>query len=281
MSNVEKVDPNLELILNKITDSAEGQMYALSFLTRRIEHRMRARGIRSYQEYSNLLSADPSEKAALTSLFSITVTEFFRDINFFEMLRFKILPSILFENSSTKSGSSEVKIWCAGCATGEEPYSIAILVSELINQESHRIKIYATDINPDSIKIARTGIYEQRSLKNMSNDIMSKYFCGIPSKKDNDKLKYYQISQAMREAVVFNSGDLATLASPTSDLDIIMCRNVMIYFDKGSKDKLLKKFYDALKPKGYFVMGQSEIITGKTFSIFKTIHPKERIYQKN
>jgi len=277
MSNMENIDPSLELILGKLADGGGGQKYRLSFLTRRIDHRMRARGMKSYQEYANLLSTDPSEHAALTSLFSITVTEFFRDTNFFEMLRCNILPSMMSEN---RSGTNEVKIWCAGCATGEEPYSIAILAKELTGQRSD-IRIFATDVNPESIKLAASGIYEQRSLKNVPDNLMAKYFHSIPSKYDNDKLKYYQVSEEIRSAVIFNTGDLANIAPPASDLDLILCRNVMIYFDKESRDKLLRKFSDSLRPKGYFVMGQSEVMAGKAFSIFKTVHPKERIYQKN
>lgn len=266
--------------MGRLADSGGRQKYRISFLTRRIEHRMRARGMRTYHEYANLLSTDPSELAALTSLFSITVTEFFRDTNFFEILKSRILPSML-SNSKSGADKGEIKIWCAGCATGEEPYSIAILADQLASHGQRKIRIFATDINPNSIQIAQSGIYEHKSLKNVSDDLLSRYFKSLPTRQDNVKLKYYQVGKETRDAVVFNAGDLAKIVPPATDLDMILCRNVMIYFDKESREKLLRKFCGVLKPKGYFVMGQSEVMTGRAFSIFKTVYPRERIYQRN
>ncbi|AFU57957.1 putative chemotaxis MCP methyltransferase CheR [Candidatus Nitrososphaera gargensis Ga9.2] len=271
MSSIEKsADPNLDLILNRLADSGDAQKYRKSFLIRRIDHRMRAKGIRTYQEYAKLLSNDPVEHATLTSLFSVTVTEFFRDIQLFHLLRTTLLPSMVHSNRITK-------IWCAGCATGEEPYSVALVASELLQTMpgSHRLSVFATDINPNSIRFARSGIYEERNLKNISDEIKSKYFQQVTGKKS------WQISPQIREAIIFNVGDLAKVAPPASDLDMILCRNVMIYFDKESRERLLKKFYDALKPKGYLIMGQSEIMIGRTSSLFKTIYTRERVYQKS
>ncbi len=262
------IDPDLDLILSRLADNGDAQKYRKSFLERRIAHRMRAKGVKTYQEYARLLK-DPAEYAALTSLFSVTVTEFFRDTEFFDVLRSKLLPSI--------AHSSRIKIWCAGCATGEEPYSVAIIASELLKGMfgSHKVAIFATDINSDSIRFARVGIYDEKSLKNVSPELKSKYFQQVAGKES------WQIRPQIREAITFDTGDLAKAAPPASDLDMILCRNVMIYFDRESRDRLLKKFYNALKPTGYFVMGQSEIMTGKAFSLFKSIYAKERVYQKN
>ncbi|MEW6604441.1 MAG: protein-glutamate O-methyltransferase CheR [Thermoproteota archaeon] len=264
MSAMEKIpDPDLELILRRIADGDGTQKYRTSFLVRRIEHRMRAKKIQSYREYDRLLSSDPKEYVELTSLFSVTVTEFFRDIELFELLKSNILPSL----------SNEIKIWCAGCATGEEPYSVAIVASELQRISGQRISILATDINPDSIMVATAGIYEEKSLKNMPAELKAKYFRKVGENS-------WQVDSKIRDSVVYNVNDLDKSAPPASDLDVILCRNVMIYFDSGSRERLLQKFYDALKPKGYFVMGQSEIMMGRAFSLFKTVYPKERVYQR-
>jgi chemotaxis protein methyltransferase CheR len=209
---------------------------------------------------------DPFEHAALTSLFSVTVTEFFRDREFFELLKARLLPSL--------ARSNRVKIWCAGCATGEEPYSIAILAQESLQDSSGRVKIFATDINPDSIRFAKEGMYEEKSLKNVPEDLKAKYF--RRAGKD-----FWQVGQEILDAVDFEAGDLDRMAPPAKELDMILCRNVMIYFDRASRESLLKKFHDALKPQGYFVMGQSEIMTGKAFSLFKSAWPRERVYQKS
>lgn len=264
MSAMEKMtDPDLNQILNMIADSNGSQKYRISFLVRRIEHRMREKKIQSYTEYARLLSSDPTEYAKLASLFSVTVTEFFRDAEFFELLKSKLMPVL----------SEEIKIWCAGCATGEEPYSIAIIASELQRILGQHIQILATDINPNSIRFATIGIYEEKSLKKIPQELKTKYFHRVGENS-------WQVDSKIRHAVVYSVHDLDRSESPALDLDLILCRNVMIYFDRESRDKLLRKFYDALKPKGYFVMGQSEIMTGKAFSLFKTIYPKERIYQK-
>jgi chemotaxis protein methyltransferase CheR len=267
MSAVEKAsDPDLELILRRLADIGGAQKYRTSFLVRRIEHRMRARKVQNYREYASLLSNDPNERAALALLFSVTVTGFFRDIELFALLESKLLPSL--------TQSNEIKIWCAGCATGEEPYSVAIIASELLQRTSDpHFSIFATDINPDSIKFAIDGMYEEKSLKNLPTELKTKYF-----HKSGENL--WQIDSRIRHKVNYNIGDLDKSEPPALGLDMILCRNVMIYFDRDSRERLLRKFYDVLKPNGYFVMGQSEILMGKAFSLFKTLYPKERVYRK-
>jgi chemotaxis protein methyltransferase CheR len=223
---------------------------------------MREKKVQTYRDYACLLSSDPDEHAALTSLFSVTVTEFFRDAEMFELLKSKLLPSL----------SGEIKIWCAGCATGEEPYSVAIIAGESQTMLGQRVSIFATDINPDSIKSAKAGIYDEKNLRNVPSEVKAKYL-----RKVGDS---WQVDSRIRDAVIYNICDLDKSTPPALDLDMIICRNVMIYFDRDSRERLLKKFYDALKPKGYFVIGQSEIMRGKVFSLFKTVYSKERVYQK-
>ena len=297
MSQLESVtDPGLKTIFDKFADVEILEKYRLPFLQRRIDRRMRSKGIRSYADYAKVLVTDPTEYQALISEISITVTEFFRDMNLFETLRSKIMPSILFQDNIGGSGQQEARVWSAGCATGEEPYSTAIVAKELmskpgINTKTKELFVIATDLNPNSIKIANLGNYEESSLKKISAELKVKYFSEViccrrhqqqscTSCSSSGKSKFYHLDKKIRDMVTFEVGDIAKISPKAEDFDLILCRNVMIYFEKESREKLLRKFYDALKPKGYFVIGQSEVIMGSLFSLFRPVFSKERIYQK-
>jgi len=280
-------DPYLFAILNKLFEQGL-QKYRVPFIRRRLEHRMRLRKIPNYQKYAELLSKDPNEFTELISSFSITVTEFFRDPSFFERLRINILPSIIDNCRLTGSQTPEIKIWCAGSATGEEPYSIAILVRELLNADQNamnlsscRLGIFATDINSSSIGISQEGIYEETSLKNVTQNLLSRYFQRVsPKVPHSSTARFYQVSEDIRKSVDFHVADLTKTEPPATDFDMILCRNVMIYFDRESREKLIDKFHKALKPHGYLAIGQSEVLMGKLLGKFRSIYLRERIYQK-
>ncbi|MCI0565266.1 MAG: protein-glutamate O-methyltransferase CheR [Nitrososphaera sp.] len=279
----ESQDKDLGIILETLERRGVGlHKYRPSFLKRRIALRMRTRGTVSYNEYAALLSSDPAERVALNHSFSVNVTEFFRDTQFFTSMQEKVIPSIIAQKRSVGGNTEfqEIRIWCAGCATGEEPYSIAIIASESQKAVPQEIsfRIFATDVNPAAIEYARAGTYDAASLRNLSKELVAKYFQAETI--GNEKIQFYKVSEHLRHLVSFDEADILKV-TPPSKLDMIFCRNVLIYFDKAAREKMLSKFFDALSPGGYLVVGQSEALIGKVpVSLFEPIYPKERIYRK-
>jgi chemotaxis protein methyltransferase CheR len=252
--------------------------YRVSFLQRRIQIRMRLHNITDYVAYDAVLSSDPEEVAALSKSFSVNVTEFFRDANFFELFRSQLLPQIIDQQMRSHSDLREVKIWCAGCATGEEPYSLAILCCEMQNIMPHSsFKILATDISQAAVDFAKEAKYPIMSLKNIPQTLFAKYFEGGHNSGEEP---VFQVSDKVRSLVTFNVGDIARVAPP-SEVDVVCCRNVMIYFDSKAKDIMIQKFHGALKPGGFLAIGQSEALIGRlALSLFEPLYTRERTYRK-
>lgn len=242
--------------------------FKLPFLIRRITTRMMARGVRTGSEYFRLLSEDPLEPLSLYKSLSINVTECFRNPEVWEVFSTSIIPKVL----KNKNMDSPIRIWSAGCATGEEPYSLAMMLKYAIDSRNIELKIAATDINQASINIAKTGKYELKGLKNMPSHLFSRYV-----KKLDDDL--YQINDDVKKSVNFQYGDI--LSTHLNSLDIIVCRNLLIYYARDEQELIFKKFYDCLNKNGFVVLGMDETMIGTIGSkLFKVIHPRQRIFEK-
>ncbi|MEM2785387.1 MAG: protein-glutamate O-methyltransferase CheR, partial [Candidatus Nitrosotenuis sp.] len=189
------------------------------FLNRRISARMRSVGVQTGSEYAKLLEADRDEPTLLFKSFSINVTEFYRDSFVWQSILSQILPQI--------TTNKEVKIWSAGCATGEEPYSLAILLKEFAPERNLKFNIIATDINKEAIQKAKEGRYAQSSLKNLPRSVISKYF----SQLDNNT---YEVNSGIKEAVSFEHGDILSLN--VKQINLITCRKVLIYYDTPAQE---------------------------------------------
>ncbi len=239
--------------------------YKATFLKRRIDVRLRTRGLQNYSEYSKLLDSDVTESDALFRSISINVTEFFRDKEVFAYLAQDVVPKLLAGRSQT------IRVWSAGCATGEEPYTLAILLNEACRNKSKSFKVFATDINTNAVEHAKKGMYELASLKNLPPDLLSKYFT---VKADGS----HHISQEIKYYVNFNIADLTRFS--VKFLDVIVCRNVFIYYSKETQDLILKKFHECLKDPGYLVLGMDEGIRAEQSKLFESINPRLRIYKK-
>ena len=262
MSLEKTVDPQIEAIIKKASRFGfELNHYKTTFLKRRIDVRLRTRGVRDYSEYSELL--DSAESGALFKSISINVTEFFRDKEVFSYLTQDLLPKIS-EKTST------IRIWSAGCATGEEPHSLAILLNEICKKQSKSFKIFATDISSKAVETAKTGIYPSLALKNLPPELFTKYFT---AKQDGN-----HISDEIRSNITFNVADLTTFEIKL--LDVIVCRNVFIYYTKETQDMILKKFHSCLKDTGHLVLGMDEGIRAEQTKLFESINPRLRIYRK-
>ena len=239
-----------------------------AFLARRIHVRMKMLNMRSSSEYVNFLNSKPNEIGSLYDSLSINVTKFFRDKQVWQFFMQKIIPNLLEVIKSTDT----IRIWSCGCASGEEPYSLAIMFNEALKNTDHKFKILATDINLNSLREARTGVYTNDNLKNLDTRLITKYF----KKIENDK---YQIIEKIKNLVSFNVGDITTF--PATYLDVVFCRNLLIYYGKDAQDLIFKKFYTVLKQNRFLVLGMDETLWGhKLQNSFVPISAKDRIYQK-
>lgn len=248
--------------------------YKITFLKRRLDIRMKIKGISDYSKYALFLNNDSQELTELLQSLSINVTNFFRDAQIFNTFSNMVAPSLI---SRTKQFDT-IRIWSAGCATGEEPYSIAILFKEALeHQKGPLVEITATDVSQKAINFAKIGLYSSLSMKELSPHLIAKYFHIIKDK--DEKSMQYQISENIKSRVNFKVDDI--LSNSIHSYDVIFCRNVLIYYTKDAHDLILTKFYNSLKNSGYLILGMDETMLGrKVERLFSPISIKERIYQR-
>ena len=240
-----------------------------TFLSRRIGIRMKMLDMTSSSQYAELLNSDLNEVGTLYDSLSINVTKFCRDKQVWQVFGNKIIPNL---SKNTKL-NDKLRIWSCGCASGEEPYSLAIIFSEAFKNSDNKFQILATDINSKALQHARRGIYTPDNLKNLDSLLITKYF-----KRTNDG--NYKIIDKIKDLVSFNLADITTFS--ISYLDVIFCRNLLIYYGKDAQDLIFKKFHNVLKPNRYLVLGMDETLWGhKLQNSFLSLNPRERIYQKN
>jgi len=239
--------------------------YHQKLLKRRVALRLRVNKLESYTEYLRFLTGNPNEYEKLFEVLTINVSEFFRDLSVWVNIR-KLLKELLVDNFKKKES---LKIWSAGCANGEETYSLAILVKEV--KSKIPVVIYGTDVDKESILIAQKGLYNLSSLKNVSRELLEKYFERIDGK--------YALKQEIKNMVILKHHDLINDIFPP-DIDLIVCRNVFIYFTKSLREYIFSKFYNSLKDDGYLVIGRAETILSEAKLIFEDIDIESRIYRK-
>ncbi|MEX0272258.1 chemotaxis protein CheB [Leptolyngbyaceae cyanobacterium UHCC 1019] len=248
-------------------------LYKRTTLDRRIERRMLLYKMDQLDDYVQYLQTHPPEVKALYEEILIHVTSFFRDSEAFDLLTQQVFPQIVQNNSAQNSSADPIRIWVAGCSTGEEVYSIAICLLEFLRAKAIHpsIQIFATDISNAAIYKARTGIYAASQMVEVSRDRRSAFF--IPLENGT-----YQICKAVRELCVFARQDLSS-DPPFSNLDLITCRNVLIYMGETLQKRLMPIFHYSLKPSGFLMLGTSES-TGKFSDLFELVDQKYKIYTK-
>ena len=194
------------------------------------------------------------------------VTEFFRDPAAFAALRAEVLPSIV----RARGPDSPIRVWVPGCATGEEAYSLALSLLDVISAEKARrsLKVFATDINERDLAQARAGIYPETIAASLAPDLLRRYFVSVTGG--------YEVSKAVREMCVFARHDL-TRDPPFSRLDLVSCRNVLIYFGPTLQKRVVPLLHYALRPDGYLVLGSSETV-GRSTDLFAPVDRKHKIY---
>ncbi|MGM5482522.1 MAG: CheR family methyltransferase [Nanobdellota archaeon] len=249
----------------------ETSNYRDKFLMRRIECRLRKLGIHSYKEYSTLLTNSEEEQKLLEKELTIHVTRFFRDKNLFQELRDWIFPQFIKEKMEVNN--YHISIWSAGCSTGQEAYSIAIILREVLgdNIDKFNIKIKGTDIEEKTINSAREGLYDRLSFIEMPQELKEKYFT-----QEGD---FYRIKPELKSMVEFEIGDILKPVG-TLQFDFIFCRNTVIYFEKNIKQDLYESIFSKLKEGGFLILGKTEFLDGTAKPKFEMYNINERIYRK-
>ena len=269
----ENKNQTFQLLLDKIQEdrSLDFHHYNLELLKRRVAIRLRKTGVNNYSDYLLLLMKNPEEYDKLFETLCINVSEFFRDPEVWKAMKSLFLG--LLQQKANEADNS-LRIWSAGCANGEEPYSIAILMKELMSRErvNCRVEISATDVEQKCLKFAHKGIYLKTSLKNAPKELLNRYF--TPAED------CFKINDEVKKLVNFFYLDL-TSSELVKKADIIFCRNVFIYFDRDLQEQLLMKFYNSLKPKGYLLLGKSETLIQEAKEIFEDVDINSRLFRKN
>lgn len=272
-------DKDLKQLLEKVFEERgfDFRQYKTSLLKRRLARRLTATGAASYRDYAGILDAHPEEYKKLFDDLTINVSHFFRNPLTFELLYKVVLPEMI--EFKQKSMDNMIRIWSAGCANGEEPYSIAILLIELLGEKwnNYNITIYATDIDTEALDKARTGKYSEESVAEVKKGILDRYF-----HFDGN----YRIKEHVKELVDFSYHDLTSekFIAPTksvfTNFDLILCRNVLIYFSKPLQEKVFTNFKKDLNKNGYLVLGEAGTLPDDFKSDFVCVDNLSRIYQK-
>lgn len=259
------IDAILDLLLDRTgTDFSD---YKMNTIGRRIERRMIVNKTKNLQEYVELLQNSDKEVKLLHKDLLIIVTQFFRDMEAFDSLK-KHLRNLL----STKKDGDTLRIWVPGSATGEEAYSLVMNISEILGKKINRYRpqVFATDISREAIESARRGIYHRDMIQHIPENILDKYFVR--------KSDYYEISKRLRDMIIFSNHDLIK-DPPFLNMDLISCRNLLIYFNSDLQKRIFSIFHHSLKPNGILFLGQSESVSGVN-QMFGTLDGKYKIFQK-
>ena len=245
-------------------------LYKPNTINRRIERRMAINQVESIDSYVKYMQQNPAEVQALFRDLLIGVTNFFRDPEAFQALEEKVIPDIF----NNKGEEAAIRVWSAGCSTGEEVYSLAMLLAEGVEARKKHcaIQVFATDIDSQAIATARTGIYPASIVADVSPKRLARFFTLEPGGHT------YRIHKGIRDMVIFSEQDVVK-DPPFSKLDLISCRNVMIYMGAALQKKLIPLFHYALNPGGALFLGTSET-TGDFSSLFAALDNKQKLYRR-
>jgi two-component system CheB/CheR fusion protein len=241
--------------------------YKKATISRRIQRRLSIQGLKSLDQYLKFLKKTPTEVNSFIQDSFIVVTEFFRDTEAFETLK-----ALIYEAIKNREFGAEIRIWVAGCATGEEAFSLAILMEEYNKTAEYVInyRIFATDISKPAVTKARAAEFSKEHIQNLPSEYLSKYF-------DKNE-KAYVVKRKLRDRVVFSCHNMLS-DPPFSNIHLVTCRNVLIYFNDSLQSNLLSTFHFSLVPQGYLFLGSAESISDQ--SLFVPIDRKMRLYARD
>jgi chemotaxis methyl-accepting protein methylase len=242
--------------------------YKESCLRRRLAVRMRARGVHTFEDYARVLAGDGGEYDRLVDALTINVTKFYRNRETWDALASRYLPALW----DAREGA--IRCWSAGCATGEEPYTIAILLLETARARHRSLpagaRVDATDLDPAALERAEAGVYRAAAFDELPPDLLQRHFSAGLERA---------VLPGARGPVRFRRHDLLREPPPAPPYDLIVCRNVVIYFDRDTQERLFDAFAGALAPGGYLVLGKVETLFGAARGRLRLDDPRERIYR--
>ena len=269
MTEHESPEP-LERLLEHLKQSRgfDFTAYKRATLARRIDKRRAAVGAGSFEEYEDYLEVHPDEFEHLFNVILINVTSFFRDPETFDFLRSDAIPALL----KSKRTYEPIRIWSAGCASGEECYSLAMLMAEALGESQYRerVKIYATDVDEAELVVARQASYTERQVQDVPAELRQKYFDA-----NGDR---WMFRKDLRRSVIFGRHDLLDDA-PISRVDLLVCRNTLMYFNHEAQAKIVSRFHYALREGGYLVLGRAEMLVNFA-DVFAPMDLKLRVFTK-
>lgn len=241
--------------------------YKRASLDRRIDRRIQALGLTSSEEYLDHLMVDGDEFTKLFDTILINVTSFFRDPEAWDYLREELLPPLL-----RRREGQLIRLWSAGCASGEEAYSLAMVLAEMIGLEEvrDRVKIYATDIGEAALKQARQASYTGHDLEAVPADLREKYFDAVADR--------FVFRKELRRSVIFGRNDLVQDA-PISHVDVLACRNTLMYFNAETQAQILNRMHFALRSDGVLFLGKAEMLLSHS-AYFRAIEVNRRFFRK-
>jgi len=268
--DISNVDPVFEILLEYIKRSRGFDFtgYKRSSLMRRVMKRMHEVEIENYSDYIDYLEVHPQEFIQLFNTLLINVTSFFRDESAWDFLRKDLIPRII----ARQAPSQPIRVWSAACASGEEAYTLAIILAEIlgIDEFRERVKIYATDIDEEALAQARQASYLSKDLAGFSPEMLEKYFERIDQQ--------YTFRKDLRRSLIFGRHNL-TSDAPISRIDLLVCRNALMYFNAETQAKILTRFHFALNEGGYLFLGKAEMLLTHA-GIFVPVDLKRRVFSK-
>ncbi|MEK8172197.1 protein-glutamate O-methyltransferase CheR [Streptomyces sp. M19] len=272
MSEAHDVEPDEELeeLLRFIRDARGFDFtgYKRSSLGRRIRKRMTDVEAPSYRDYRDLLESNTDEFGSLFNTILINVTSFFRDPDSWTFLQREVVPELL----ADLSPDDEIRVWSAGCSSGEEAYSLAIVFAEAMGVEEslHRVKIYGTDVDEEALRDARTGLYTAKSLEPLSQELRDKYF--------EQNGAQFSFRSDLRRRVIFGRHDI-TRDAPISRLDLLVCRNTLMYFNVEAQTQIVDRFHFALGEGGFLYLGKAEMLLNDA-DRFEVVNMRQRVFKR-
>jgi two-component system CheB/CheR fusion protein len=265
-----KTDPELELLLDYLRRSRGFDFtgYKRASLSRRIDKRMQVVGADSYLSYLDHLEVDPEEFTQLFNTILINVTSFYRDAPTWDYLRDEILPGL----AGDKRDDGPIRIWSAGCASGQEAYTLAMVTAEALGPDTvrERVKIYATDVDEEALNQARLARYADKQVEGVPPDLLGRYF-----EANGDG---HVFSKDLRRSVIFGRHDLIQDA-PISRIDLLVCRNTLMYLNAETQAHVLARFNFALRERGYLMLGKAEMLLAHS-NLFSSVDLKRRVFRK-
>ncbi len=273
-SDVAPVRGSLDKLMGKVLadHGLDLRQYRERYVERRVAVRLNSLGLRTYHQYAAYLDAHPDEYHRLLDTLTINVTQFFRDPEVFALFREQVLPTVLEAKLSRRQRI--LRVWSAGCATGEEPYSLAMSLLDAMDRAGAGTiipTVIGTDIDRSALAIAKKAEYPVRQLAHIPQHDQMRYL--------DVGAETFHLRQKVRDIVRFQYLNLFESA-PIHGVDVVFCRNVFIYFNKADQERLIRAFWESLTRGGYLVLGRSERLSPEVSGAFELIDGRQRTYRK-